>query len=117
MAVNSIVGILTINAWRIFNFESHELIALEFTTKFPLIYEATKHGLPPCIVFDSSDFIRPIQRNTQMAITLCTHITDVEQSATIANTNVNSIKSCMGAVNQTTTDRCIHRNANTSHIK
>ena len=118
MTVNSIVGILILKTWKVlFYFESHELIAHGLTTKFPLVYEATKHGLPPGIVFDSTDLVRHIQGNTQMDITLYTNITEVEQSTIITNTNVDSKKGCTGSVNQTTTDRCICRNADTSHIK
>ena len=42
-----------------FDVESNKLVAEGINTKFPLIYEAAKHGLPPGISFNTSDLIRP----------------------------------------------------------
>ena len=57
VAVNYIVGIPRLKSWKcIFDFETHKLVAGGINTKFPLHYEATKHGLPNGIAFTLFDF-------------------------------------------------------------
>ena len=52
VVVNSLVGIPTIKAWQyLLDFNKKILITRGLNTRFPLIYEATKHGLPPGVVF------------------------------------------------------------------
>ena len=52
VAVNSLVGIPTIKAWQyLLDFEDSSMISRGLNTKFPLIFEATKHGLPPGVGF------------------------------------------------------------------
>ena len=74
ITVNSIVGIPTIKAWKyLFDFDSHELIAGGLNSKFPLVYKATKHGFPPGIILNETDFVQPMNSTMNTAITLLTN--------------------------------------------
>ena len=62
VAVHSLNGILTIKVWKVLlDFELDSMIARDVHVQFPLIFEATKHGLPPGIIFYASAFVRPLQ--------------------------------------------------------
>ena len=74
VTVNSIVGVPTIKAWKcLFDFDSHELIARGLNTKFPLVYEATRQGLPPGVVFSNKNFVRPMNGAMHTASALLTN--------------------------------------------
>ena len=57
LAVNSLVRIPTIKAWQcLLDFNKNSLIVRGLNTRSPLIYETTKYGLPPGVVFLVSVF-------------------------------------------------------------
>ena len=57
VTVNSIMGIPAIKAWKcLLDFECNELIFRGIKTEFPLVYEATKQGLPSGVMFNAVDF-------------------------------------------------------------
>ena len=77
--MNSIVGLPTIKTWRsILDVKANTLVARGLQTTFPLIYEATKHGLPPNTIFSEGDFIRPIQSSPRTALSLFTNVENKE---------------------------------------
>ena len=79
VTVNSIVDIPTIKAWKsIFDFNANIKVAKRFKTTFPLIYEATKHGLPVDTIFSDGHFVRPIQGSPRNALSLLTNIDNKE---------------------------------------
>ena len=83
MSVNSIVGIPIIKLWRsIFDFDSSQLVAKGINKKIPIIYEATKYGLPHGITFSSSYFLQPDQGTISDASTLLINFENVEPSCT-----------------------------------
>ena len=56
IAVNSIVGVPTIKSWKtVLDFTSDTLLVKGLNTEFLLVYEATKHGLPPGVEFLSTN--------------------------------------------------------------
>ena len=74
VTVNSIVGIPTIKAWKsIIDFNANILVAKGLKTTFPLIYKATKHGLPVDTIFSDENFVRPIQGSSRTALSLLTN--------------------------------------------
>ena len=108
VTVNSIVGIPTIKAWKcLFDFDSHELIARGLNTKFPLVYDVTRQGLPPGVVFDNENFVRAMNGAMHTASALLTnapHVSSVKKQPS-------------SMVTQTTSDGCTRRYAGTSHIE
>ena len=107
VTVNSIIGIPTIKAWKcLFDFDSHELIARGLNTKFPLVYEATRQGLPPGVDFKDENFVRPLKGAVHVVTALLTNAPHVG--------NIKKPPSSM--VTQTTSDGCTRRYAGTSHI-
>ena len=107
VTVNSIVGVPTIKEWKcIFDFESHELVARGLNTKFPLVYEATTHGLPPGVMFDNADFVRPMN-DTTGATALLTNAPHADTTTILSSSKVT----------QTTLDGCTRRSASTLHIE
>lgn len=115
VAVNSIVGIPTIKSWKsVFDFGSDTLVAKSLNREFPLIYEATKHGLPPGVNFSSTDFVRPIPGCQYNATALLTNL-NMEGDVTPITSNTNT-KTPSGAITQTTSDGCERRHYDASHI-
>ena len=81
VAINSLVGIPITKAWQcVLDFNNNSMIALGLNTRFPLIFEATRHGLPPGVIFLASDFVRPFQGYMQSVTAL---LTNFETSTTI----------------------------------
>ena len=108
VTVNSIVGVPTIKAWKcLFDFDSHELIARGLNTKFPLVYEVTRQGLSPSVVFSDENFVRPMNGPMHTTSTLLMN----------APHDRGAIKSPSSSVTQTTSDGCTRRYAGTSHIE
>ena len=82
------MGIPIIKTWKsIFDFESNELVAQGFNTRFPLIYEATKHGLPSGVTFSPLDFICSIQGTTRDTKALLTNVDDPSKTPIHLQTN------------------------------
>jgi len=114
VAVNSLVGIPTIKRWQcLLDFEDNSMIARGLNTKFPFIFEATKHGLPPGVVFSPSDFVRPLQGSMQSVTAL---LTNLGTSATPAKDAIVIDDKKGSIVTQTTYDGNIRRDIDVSHI-
>ena len=114
VAVNSIVGIPTIKTWRsMFDFESNVLVARGINTKFPMIYEATKQGLPPGITFSPVDFVRPMHGSTSNAIALLTNLSEDINSKSDDKQDT----SPSTTVTQISGDGCIRRQVKDNHIE
>jgi len=113
--VNSIVGITTIRQWNsVFDFSSNELVAKSINSRFPLIYESTKHGLPTGVHFSSEDFIRPLQGATCLATALLTNV-NIGIETGSGSSGVHSPTSA--GVTQTCVEGCHRRQADISHIE
>ena len=113
VSVNSIVGIPTIKAWKtMFDFESNTLVARGIRTQFPMIYEATKQGLPSGVSFSPADFIRPMQGSTNNAIALLTNLNEGTSVSAHQPYNLPS-----STVTQTSGEGCIRRQVNIDHIE
>ena len=116
VAVNSLVGIPTIKAWKcLLNFDKGALNVRGLNTQFPLIYESTKHDFPPGIIFSPYDFIRPLQGSMQSVNSLLTNLNSSNPSTPDANKKVDDKKNCI--VTETTYDNCIHCDVNVSNIE
>ena len=114
VAVNSLVGIPTIKAWQcLLGFNKKLLVARGLNTQFPLIYEATKHGLPPCVVFPASDFVRPLLGSIHSVTAILTNLGNSVASVKYASA-IGENKSCI--VTQTMYDGNICRDIDMSHI-
>jgi len=108
LTVNSIVVIPTIKAWKcLFDFECDELIDCGLKTKSPLLYKATKHDLPPGVMFNAADFVQPINGTTQTATALLTNAPHADAAKMLSSS----------FVTQTMSNGCTRRSAGTSHIK
>ena len=82
--MNSIVGIPTIKAWKIvFDFESDTLVARGINTKFRMICEATKQGLPIGVNISQYNFVRPVQDPLSTATALLKNIDSGLAPATV----------------------------------
>ena len=107
VTVNSIVGIPTIKAWKyLLDFECDELIARGLKNKFPLVYKATKHGMPPGVMFNATDFAR-LNGTTQTATSLLTNAPHADAAKMVSPS----------LVTQTMPDGCTRRSTGTSHIE
>ena len=96
VAVNSLIGIPTIKAWKsLLDFNTNTLIARSINTQFPLIYESTKHGLPPGIIFSPSDFIRPLPGSMQSVTALLTNLNSSAPSTSDTKKNMSENKHCI----------------------
>ena len=116
--VNSIVGLPTIKAWNsVFNFSSDELVATGINSRFPLIFESTKHGLPPGIAFSASDFVRPLQGSSSSATALLTNIDSSASPLALKHTPSPAPNTPTCVVTQTDTNGCVRRFADVSHIE
>ena len=114
MEVDSFVSISIIKAWQcLLDFNNNSIIVRGLNTRFPLIFEATKHGLPPGVIFLASDFVRPLQGSMQSVTALITNLgtsTATVKDASKAGDNKGSI------VTQMTYDGDIRRDIDVSHI-
>ena len=118
VSVNSLVGIPTIKEWKsIFDFESNMLVARGINTKFPMIYEATKQGLPPGVAFSSADFVRPMQGSTDKAIALLTNLSEDIADASTSLSDAKSSDLPSTTVTQTTGEGYVRRQVNIDPIE
>ena len=100
-----------------FDFKANTLVAREINTQFPLIYEATKQGLPPGVTFSPADFVRPIQGITDMDIDMLTNIgEDLVCTPTSTSTSSSTPPKPVTTVTQTSGDRCIIWHIDIEHI-
>ena len=75
VAVNYLIDIPTIKIWKaLLDFESDSMIDRVLHTQFPLIFEDTKQGLPPGVIFYASDFVRPFQGAQHNVTALLTNL-------------------------------------------
>ena len=100
-----------------FDFESNTLVASGINTKFLMIYEATKQGLPPGVTFSPEDFIRPIQGSTDNEIALLTKLSGDISHASTSLSDTKPGTSPSTTVTQTTGEGCIWREVNIDHIE
>ena len=100
-----------------FDFESNTLVARGINTKFPMIYEATKQGLPPGITFSPSNFVRPMHGSTDNKIALLTNLSeDISHvSTSLSDTKLGTLT--LTTVTQTSGEGYIRRQVNIGHIE
>ncbi len=66
IAVNSIIGMPTIRKWGMnLCFMTSTITANHIKVRFSTEYARSKHGLPPSVQFDSSEFVRPLVNPAQ----------------------------------------------------
>ena len=81
VAVNSIIVLPTLRQWRSgLDFENNYFVAPRLNTRFPLIYEPTKQGLPKTVDFSASNFVRPSRGMCDQAACLFTNVDVKSQS-------------------------------------
>ena len=103
IAVNSIVGLPFLSHWKAsICFQSNSLTSALLKMKFPLIYEATKVGIPEGTVFTKEDFIRP--NNTKPT---SIHVTNIGDNQSIGITDSSRHESNV-IVKSTTDTRRVH---------
>ena len=115
VAVNSLIVIPTVKVWKaLFDFELDSMIARALHAQFPLIIEATKHGLPPGIIFSASAFVRPLRGAQYNDKALLANLDNDDVAPEEAKSAL--FNHTTGAIIHTTYDCFIHRNFNVSHI-
>ena len=70
------------------DFESNILVARGVNTEFPMHYEATKHGIPKGIAFNSADFVCPFHGNARNSTVLISNVVDQDKTMSPDDTDV-----------------------------
>ena len=112
------VGIPTSKSWHsLLDFDENKLISRGLHTQFPLIFESTKHVLPPGAVISVSDFVRPLQGSMQSVTDLLTNLGGSASNTAANNTTTPVTDKGTYIITQTATNGCIHRDIDILHIK